>query len=138
MIGKVLRNKYFWVALTILIPFAVVWYKEGFFWAIIVLIILGVIFFSIFAARRRRVRRYYYDDDDEEIAVRRPRRHDYDAGGDTDVNIRQKRQCPECGGSGRVEWGSEASGMPLITKGAPGSSKYVRCPVCGGKGWIWD
>ena len=42
--------------------------------------------------------------------------------------------CPECGGSGKVEWGSEASGMPLITKGAPGASKYVKCPRCHGTG----
>jgi len=43
-----------------------------------------------------------------------------------------RRVCQTCKGKGRVEWGSEASGMPMITKGAPGSSKYVECPVCHG------
>ncbi len=114
-----LRSKYFWIALIIVVPFLVVWIMEGFGWAIATLVIMLMLFLFIGSGTRRRRRRYYYDDDDEEeIIERRP----------------QKRQCPECGGSGRVKWGSEASGMPLITRGAPGSSKYVRCPVCRGSG----
>jgi len=45
-----------------------------------------------------------------------------------------RRLCPVCKGTGRVEWGSEASGMPIITKGTPGSSKDVKCPTCHGTG----
>jgi len=42
--------------------------------------------------------------------------------------------CKTCGGYGRVEWGTKASGMPMITMGAPGSSKDVSCPDCHGTG----
>ena len=119
-----LRNKYFWIALIIVVPFLVVWIMKGFGWAIATLVIMLMLFLFIGSGTRRRRRRYYYEDDDEEkIIERRPRMYH-----------RQKTKCPECGGSGRVKWGSEASGMPLITRGAPGSSKYVRCPVCGGSG----
>ena len=131
-----LRNKYFWIALIIVIPFLVVWVTEGFGWAIATLVIMLMLFLFIGSGTRRRRRRYYYEDDDEEeIIERRPRSRNVPiVGGDTQVYPRQKTQCPECGGSGRVKWGSAASGMPLITRGAPGSSKYVRCPVCGGSG----
>jgi hypothetical protein len=44
------------------------------------------------------------------------------------------KKCGVCEGTGRVEWGTRASGMPLITNGAPGSSEYVRCPHCHGRG----
>jgi len=47
---------------------------------------------------------------------------------------RGKRVCQTCKGLGRVKWGSEASGMPMITKGAPGSSEYVKCRICDGTG----
>jgi len=43
-----------------------------------------------------------------------------------------RRVCPICKGRGEVEWGTEPSGMPMITKGAPGSRKYVECPRCHG------
>lgn len=42
--------------------------------------------------------------------------------------------CQVCGGTGKVEWGTKASGMPMITGGAPGSSKDVPCPRCKGTG----
>lgn len=124
-----LRSKYFWIALIIVVPFLVVWIMEGFGWAIATLVIVLMLFLFIGSDTRRRRRRYYYEDDDEEeIIERRPRSRQ--------VYHRQKTQCPECGGSGRVKWGSAASGMPLITRGAPGSSKYVRCPVCRGSGKV--
>jgi len=45
-----------------------------------------------------------------------------------------RRICQTCHGNGRVKWGSRASGMPIITKGAPGSSEYTTCPDCRGTG----
>lgn len=45
-----------------------------------------------------------------------------------------RRICQTCKGKGRVPWGSRASGMPLITMGAPGSSDSVECPDCRGTG----
>ena len=70
------RSKYFWIAIVILVPFIVVWVKYGFFWAIGFLIALGIIFFLLFTQHRRRRRYYYYDDDDydEEIIVERGQR----------------------------------------------------------------
>jgi hypothetical protein len=47
---------------------------------------------------------------------------------------RGREECAVCRGSGKVEWGTHASGMPRITMGAPGSSRYVRCRHCGGSG----
>lgn len=70
-----LRSKYFWIAMLILVPFVVVWIMEGFGWAIATLVIMGILFLFILGGTRRRRRYYYYDDDyDEEIIVqRRPR-----------------------------------------------------------------
>jgi len=45
-----------------------------------------------------------------------------------------RRICQTCKGYGRVSWGSRASGMPMITDGALGSSKDVPCPDCHGTG----
>jgi len=42
--------------------------------------------------------------------------------------------CPDCGGTGRVEWGKGKSGMPMITRGAPGSSPYTKCGTRRGTG----
>jgi len=77
-IKNMVRSKYFWITLAIVIPFIVVWVKYGFFWAIGMLIALGIMFLIIFTNRRRRIRRYYYDDeedyDEEEIVMERRRR----------------------------------------------------------------
>ena len=66
-VKRMVRNKYFWIALAIGIPFVVLWIKEGLMWAIITFLILGglILFFT---RRRRRPRRYYLieDEDDEE------------------------------------------------------------------------
>ncbi len=131
-----LRSKYFWIALFIIVPFVGIWITEGFGWAIVTLIIVLVLIARIGSSTRRRRRRYYREDDEEEIIERRPGRRNVTLIEDDAPVYRQQRQCHECGGSGKVKWGSEASGMPLITRGAPGSSKYVRCPRCRGSGRI--
>lgn len=73
-----LRSKYFWIAMVILVPFIVVWIMEGFGWAITALVIIGILFLFVLGGTRRRRRRYYYDDyddyDEEIIVERRPRR----------------------------------------------------------------
>ena len=69
-----LKSKYFWIAMVILVPFIIVWIMEGFGWAIATLVIMGMLFlFILVGTRRRRRRYYYYDDDDydEEIIVER-------------------------------------------------------------------
>ena len=43
-------------------------------------------------------------------------------------------QAPGCK-DGKVRWGTKESGMPMITKGAPGSSEYVNCSHCHGTGY---
>ena len=88
-----LRSKYFWLAVAVLVPFIIVWVKEGFGWAIATLIITGLVFlFVVLAGSSRRRRRYYYDDYDddydEEIYVTRrraPRRSDIQRGLDWHV-----------------------------------------------------
>jgi len=73
----VLRSKYFWIAMVILVPFVIVWVMEGFGWAIATLVIIGILFFFILGGTRRisrKKRYYYYDDDEEEIIVERRRR----------------------------------------------------------------
>ena len=73
-----LKSKYFWIAMVILIPFIVVWIMEGFGWAIATLVIMGILFLFILAGTKRGTRRRRYtiieDDDDEEIIVERGRR----------------------------------------------------------------
>ena len=129
-----LRTKYFWRILFVVVPFLAIWIMEGFGWALATLFVTPIIFMFIRSEPRRRRRRYFYED--EEPIERRPRsRNVFSIGSDSQLNNR-KSPCPECGGSGRVAWGSKASGMPLITRGAPGSSKYVRCPVCHGSGKV--
>ncbi len=68
-----LRSKYFWIFMLILIPFLIIWISAGFGWAIITLIAFGVIAFFIILAMKspRKTRRYYYDREDEEIVIRR-------------------------------------------------------------------
>jgi hypothetical protein len=132
----VLRRKYFWITLFIVFLFVAIWLTEGFGFAIILTIIVLLLIALIGSGTRRRKRRYYREDDEEEIIERRPVRRNTTYIADDTPIYHQERQCPVCDGSGKVKWGSEASGMPLITRGAPGASKYVRCPRCRGNGRI--
>lgn len=68
-----LKSKYFWIAVVILVPFIVVWIMEGFGWAIATLVTMGILFLLILGGTRRRRRHYYYDYDEEIIVQRRPR-----------------------------------------------------------------
>lgn len=74
-----LRSKYFWLVVILLVFFIIVWVSAGFGWAIATLIITGLVsLFVISAGGNRRRRRYYYDDDDdegydEEMHVTRPK-----------------------------------------------------------------
>ncbi len=83
-----LRSKYFWIAMVILVPFIVVWVMYGLAWAVGMLVAIGVLFLFVLGGRRSRRTRYIYrvydededDDDDEDIIIeeRRPqRRSDY-------------------------------------------------------------
>jgi len=71
-----LKSKYFWIAMVILVPFIIVWIMEGFGWAIATLVTIGVLFLIILGSTKRRRRRYTIIDDDydEEIIVERGRR----------------------------------------------------------------
>ena len=70
-----LKSKYFWIAMVILVPFIVVWVMEGFGWAIATLGIVALFFLPALGVRSRRRRRYdYYDVYD-------------DYGDDRDINI---------------------------------------------------
>lgn len=85
-----LRSKYFWLAVILLVLFIIVWASVGFGWAIITLIITGLVFlFVLLAGGSRRRRRYYYDDEEEEevyITRRRtPQRSDIQRGLDWHV-----------------------------------------------------
>ena len=80
-----LRSKYFWIVMVILVPFIVVWVMYGLAWAVGMLGAVAVLSLFAFGSRRRRGRRYiiYEEDDDGEaedviIMERRPqRRSDY-------------------------------------------------------------
>ena len=88
-----LRSKYFWLAVAVLVPFIIVWVEAGFGWAIGGLIITGlVLLFVLSAGSSRRRKRYYYDDydddyDEEIYATRRraPGRSDIQRGLDWHV-----------------------------------------------------
>ena len=84
-----LRNKYFWIALVILIPFLIIWITEGFGWAIVTLIIMGLLFLFILASTSRRRRRYYYYRDDERnvIATRQTQRPSSSFTRATDLHV---------------------------------------------------
>lgn len=74
-----LKSKYFWIAMVILVPFVVVWIMYGLAWAVGLLVALAVLSFFVFGNRRRRGRRYIvYDEDDEDedviVLQRRPQR----------------------------------------------------------------
>jgi len=63
-----LRSKYFWIAIVILVPFIVVWVMYGIAWALGMLGMLAILFLFVSGSRRRRAKRYivYEEDDDEE------------------------------------------------------------------------
>ena len=62
-----LRSKYFWIAIVILVPFIVVWVMYGIAWALGMLGMLGILFLFVSGSRRRRAKRYIvYEEDDED------------------------------------------------------------------------
>ncbi len=69
-----LKSKYFWIAIVIVVPFIVLWIMEGIGWAIATFVLVGIFFLSAFLARSRRRRYHHYVDD-------------YDYGDDRDINI---------------------------------------------------
>jgi len=84
-----LRSKYFWIAMVILVPFIVVWVMYGLVWAVGMLGTLAVLSLFVFGSRRRRGRRYIiYEEDDE--------------GEDEDVIIMERRPQRRSGYSERV------------------------------------
>lgn len=125
-VKKMVRSKYFWLALAIGIPFLVVWFKYGFFWAMGMLIVLIVIFSLMFTQHRRRPRRYY-EDYDEDVPARR-RLWDSPSSGETHVYHHQRHRCPRCGGTGKVD-------PPPINRVF--GIKW-QCPRCHGTGSVWD
>jgi len=79
-----LRSKYFWIGVVILVPFIVVWIMYGFAWALGMLGMIGVVFLLILGGGRRRRRHVYHiyedeydgDEDKEDVVVmeRRPQK----------------------------------------------------------------
>jgi len=72
-----LRNKFFWIAVSLIIPFIVVWVMEGLLWAITTYFIAGALLLMAITGTRHRRTVYYYDEDDYDegdIEVRRPQR----------------------------------------------------------------
>ena len=70
-----LRSKYFWIAMVVLVPFLIVWIMEGLGWAIATYVVVGAFFLFALTRARRRRRIYYYDEDDIYITkMRRPQR----------------------------------------------------------------
>lgn len=62
-----LRSKYFWIAIVILVPFIVVWVMYGIAWALGMLGMLAILFLFVSGSRRRRAKRYIvYEEDDED------------------------------------------------------------------------
>jgi hypothetical protein len=82
MRGEMLRSKYFWIAIIILVPFIVVWVMYGIAWALGMLVVFAILFLFVAGSRRRGAKRYivYEEDDDEDydedviIMKRRPQR----------------------------------------------------------------
>ncbi len=86
-----LRSKYFWIAMVILVPFIVMWVMYGLSWAVGMLFAIGVLLLFVLGSRGRRRRRYIvYEEDDE----------DYDE--DEDVIIMERRPQRRSGYSERV------------------------------------
>ena len=80
-----LRSKYFWIAIVILVPFIVVWVMYGIAWALGMLGMVAILFLFVSGSRRRRAKRYIvyeeddedYDEDEEDVIIveRQPERH---------------------------------------------------------------
>jgi len=67
---KMLRSKYFWIAVVILVPFIIVWIMYGLAWAVGMFITIAVLSLFVLGNRRSRRRRYIiYDEDDEDDEV---------------------------------------------------------------------
>jgi len=110
-----LKNKYFWIALVILVPFIIIWITEGLAWAVGTYVAIAVLTIMILGSTRRRRRRtyYHYDDDDDD-------------GGSRDIYIHRRTvPCDNCGGTGRV---------PSLY--IPRAS--VKCRACDGTGYLYD
>lgn len=71
-----LRSKYFWIAMVILLPFIVVWVMYGLAWAVGMLGALALLSLFVLGSRGSRRRRYIVYDEDEDVIImeRRPRR----------------------------------------------------------------
>ena len=97
-----LRSKYFWLVVVLLVFFIIVWVNAGFGWAIITLIITGLIsVFVISAGGSRRRRRYYYDDEEEEDVYITGRRDDEDDDG---VYVTRRRTPPRSDIQRGLDW----------------------------------
>lgn len=108
-----LRSKYFWIVMVILVPFVVVWVMYGLAWAVGMLVAIGVLFLFVLGGRRSRPTGY-----DEESS--------YDEGGREDIYIHRRTvRCEDCGGTGRV---------PSLY--IPRAS--VKCRTCDGTGRLYD
>ena len=61
-----LRSKYFWIAVVVLVPFIVVWVMYGLAWAVGMIVVVAILSLFVLGGRRSRRRRYIvYDEDDE-------------------------------------------------------------------------
>jgi hypothetical protein len=69
-----LKSKYFWIAILILVPSVAVWIMHGLGWAIVVLHMAIAFSFFVFIGKRRGPVMIYpdYDEDDEVIMVEKP------------------------------------------------------------------
>jgi hypothetical protein len=87
-----LRSKYFWLAVILLVLFIIVWVSVGFGWAIATLIVTGLVSLLVVSAgSRRERRRYYYDEEEDKVEDvyitrrRQPQRSDIQRGLDWHV-----------------------------------------------------
>ena len=82
-----LRSKYFWIAIVVLVPFIVIWIMEGLVWAIITLITVSVLCIYILGRTRRKQSEdiHIIIEDDERPVRRQPRRSAIQTGLDWHV-----------------------------------------------------
>jgi hypothetical protein len=120
--GEIVKSKYFWIAVVILVPFVAIWIAAGLVAAVFTLVAVAVILGIALGARNRRYR--YSGHDDDGITGR-------DSPGEErggDIYVHQKRRCPNCNGTGKVD-------PPPINRVF--GIKWT-CKRCGGECWIWD